>query len=579
MVFPFVITSRFNTWFSMNLVNYLVNKRITFQGPNKEYFIHNNRKKIVIKINNRIFMVIVFFLGIYSILAIRLVQYGNIKHENVNRFSKLPSELYITSRPDIFDKNGYILATDIRTFSLYAEPHKVINIDEIVEKLQTVLPDIDVEKIRKKLTSNSKFQWLSRQLTPQQQKSILNLGLPGLGFRTEKTRLYPAASSALHVVGYVDIDNHGVTGIEKFIDMQGLSILSTSFMEEKSIKPIRLSIDLRVQDIVRQSLIENKKKYNAEAAGTVILNANTGEVVAMVSIPDHDPHEHKNSLKEGWLNRISYGIFEMGSIFKAFTIAMAIDSGLFTLEDKIDTSYPIKEGKFLIRDSHPQMRKLSLKEIFQYSSNIGAAKIADALGVEMHRDFLYKLGLLTKLETELPENKEPSYPYNWNRIHSLTIAFGHGIATTPLQTAVAAASLVNGGKLIPPTFMHRTREEADKLSSIVIKKSTVDAMRSLFYHGVVGGSGRRAFVPGFEVGGKTGTARKVVDGYYANDLNFNSFIAVFPISNPQYVVLSFIDSPKIKVYNKLTAGVNVAPMVGEIISKSANMLGVKPVLR
>ncbi|MBY7649866.1 MAG: cell division protein [Candidatus Liberibacter europaeus] len=575
MLFPFGITSRLQTHFSMNMARNFFNEDQIFPNKKREYFFQRRRQHLVVKSKNRVLMTIIVFGLIYIIIATRLIRYGNLDYATA--IAPISAEWHMTSRPDILDRNGYILATDIRTFSLYAEPYKIIFPDEIIEKLLTVLPDLDIDKIRRKLSSKSKFQWLRRQLTPQQQKRILNLGLPGIGFRPEKCRLYPSASNTLHVVGYVDIDNHGIAGIEKFIDMQGLTSLSKTDMEERSLDPIRLSLDLRVQNIVHQVLVENKKKYKAESAGAVILNVATGEVVAMVAIPDHNPHEPIEKKKEGWLNLISSGVFEMGSVFKAFTVAMGIDSGLFTIDDKIDTRHPIREGKYLIKDFHPQNRMLSLQEIFKYSSNIGAAKIVDALGIDIHRDFLYKLGLLTRVETELPEIKDPSYPTKWKRINSLTIAFGHGLATTPLQTAVAAASLVNGGRLIPPTFMKRNREEAEKISRIVLKKSTVDVMRYLLRQGVVGGSGRRAFVPGFEVGGKTGTAQKVIDGRYSRELNFNSFIAVFPTSNPQYVIMSFIDSPKIKEHNQLTAGVNVAPMVGEIISKSASMLGVKPI--
>ncbi|MBL0849031.1 MAG: penicillin-binding protein 2 [Candidatus Liberibacter ctenarytainae] len=576
MLFPFVIMSQFQVNYSMDMAHHLVSEYSMFYNlENRKKVISKRYKQVMTQSKNRIRITITVFLLIHIVLFMRLIQYGNIQLELNSPVQS--SEWLMTSRPNILDRNGEILAMDIPTFSLYAEPHKIISPGEIIEKLQTVLPDLDIKMIHRKLSSQSKFQWLRRHLTPQQQNRILSFGIPGLGFRLENRRFYPAASSTLHVVGYVDIDNRGIAGIEKFIDAQGLTHSSTAVGDEKYLAPIKLSLDLRVQEIVHQALIENKKKYDAKSAGTIILNVSTGEVVAMVSIPDHDPHDPIDKKKEGWLNRISYGIFEMGSIFKVFTIAMGIDSGLFTINDTIDTRHPIKIGKYFIKDFHPKARILTIPEILQYSSNIGAAKIADAIGISQHKDFLQKLGLLTKVETELPEIKAPSHPHQWKRIHSLTIAFGHGIATTPLQTAVAAAALVNGGYLISPTFMIRSRSEAEKISRTVLKKNTVETMRSLLRQGVVGGSGRRAYVPGFEVGGKTGTAQKVIDGNYSDEVNFNSFLAVFPTRNPRYIVLSFMDSPKIKSHNQLTAGVNVAPMVGEIIRQSATMLGVKPV--
>ncbi|XCE46084.1 penicillin-binding protein 2 [Candidatus Liberibacter asiaticus] len=595
MIFPFITVSQFRMFFSMGILhNHNMNMshnsaNISFRNMESGHnlcqkgchmedgqdLFQKRRRKVIAHSKNRIGMTIVVCLVIYIILAIRIIQYGNIHPEPIAPSMNIDE--YGMSRPDIIDRNGEILATDIPTFSLYVEPHKVISPDEIIEKLQIVLPNLDSEMIRRKLSSETKFQWLRRKLSPQQQKRILSFGLPGVGFRLEKSRFYPAASHASHVVGYVDIDNRGITGIEKFLDMQGLTRVFTTNKGEKNLQPIRLALDLRIQNIVHQELVENKKKYNAESVGTVILNVSTGEVISMVSIPDYDPHEAFKGKKEGWFNRISYGIFEMGSIFKVFTIAMGIDSGLFTVKDLFDTRNPIKVGKHVIHDYHPQNRILTIPEIFRYSSNIGAAQIADAMGIQGHKEFLYRLGLLSKLETELPEIQAPSYPSQWKRIHSLTISFGHGLSTTPLQTAVAAAALINEGRLIPPTFMIRSREESEKVSRIVLKKNTVKTMRSLLREGVTGGSGRRAFVPGFEVGGKTGTAQKVIKKRYSDTLKINSFLAVFPTTDPQYIVLSFMDSPKIKERNQLTAGINVAPMVGNIIRRSASMLGVKPV--
>ncbi|WP_259345112.1 penicillin-binding protein 2 [Candidatus Liberibacter sp.] len=537
-------------------------------------------KKITERSKNRILIIILAFISIYIVLGWRLLHYGFLRIETI--FPSISSESYLVSRPDILDRNGEILATDIKMVSLYAEPYRIINPDEVIQKLLTVLPNLDVQTVRRKLSSKSRFQWLRRQLTPKQQNYILNLGIPGLGFRPEKRRFYPSSSVTSHVVGYVNVDNRGMAGMEKFIDMQGLLFLPTTKIEEiegQVLKPIKLSLDLRVQAMVHEVLTESKIKYQAESAGAVILNVLTGEIIAMVSIPDYDPNKLIEGKTEGWLNRISNGTFEMGSTFKAFTIAMGLDSGLLTINDSLDARYPIKEGKYFIKDFHAQRRLLTVSEIFQYSSNIGAAKIADIVGINKHQEFLHKLGLLTKLETELPEVKTPTQPIPWKKIHSLTASFGHGIATTPLQTAVSAIALVNGGRLIPPTFLVRSREEASKVSRIVLKKSTSDSMVSLLRQGVINGSGRRAFVPGFEVGGKTGTAQKVIDGRYSDAFNFNSFLGIFPISNPRYVVLSFIDSPKIGEKNQLTAGMNAAPVVGEIIRRSAAILGVKPVFK
>jgi cell division protein FtsI (penicillin-binding protein 3) len=539
----------------------------TFKGTGK-------RKTEMAK--TRVGLMFATFCIAYAIIGGRLIQYGNAQPETVS--SILPADRLMASRPDILDRNGEILATDIRTVSLFAEPHKIVDPDEAVERLSTVLKDLDVKDTYRKLSSNSRFQWLRRQLTPKQQSQILALGIPGIGFRPEKRRFYPGGPTASHIVGFVNIDNRGMAGMERYIDNQGMADLRALGMtSDAPLEPVRLSIDIRVQNILRDTLVESVQKYGAIGAGAVVLDVHTGEVVAMASVPDFDPNRPTEGAQEGWLNRMSNGTFEMGSTFKAFTTAMALDSGKVRLSDSFDARYPIRIGGFTIKDFHGKHRILTVPEIFQYSSNIGTARMAEAVGIAGHQEFLTRMGLLTKLETELPEVATPTQPRVWKQINSVTISFGHGVSTTPLQTAVAVSALVNGGRLIPPTFLPRTKEQADALAQVVIKEKTSDDMRFLFEWNGTKGSGRRARVDGFDVGGKTGTAEKVVNGRYSDDKNFNAFIAAFPISNPQYAVLTFIDEPKTGDDNGgPTAGYTAAPMMKEIIRRSAAILGVEP---
>jgi cell division protein FtsI (penicillin-binding protein 3) len=539
----------------------------TFKGTGK-------RKTEMAK--TRVGLMFATFCVAYAIIGGRLIQYGNAQPETVS--SILPADRLMASRPDILDRNGEILATDIRTVSLFAEPHKIVDPDEAVERLSTVLKDLDVKDTYRKLSSNSRFQWLRRQLTPKQQSQILALGIPGIGFRPEKRRFYPGGPTASHIVGFVNIDNRGMAGMERYIDNQGMADLRALGMtSDAPLEPVRLSIDIRVQNILRDTLVESVQKYGAIGAGAVVLDVHTGEVVAMASVPDFDPNRPTEGAQEGWLNRMSNGTFEMGSTFKAFTTAMALDSGKVRLSDSFDARYPIRIGGFTIKDFHGKHRILTVPEIFQYSSNIGTARMAEAVGIAGHQEFLTRMGLLTKIETELPEVATPTQPRVWKQINSVTISFGHGVSTTPLQTAVAVSALVNGGRLIPPTFLPRTKEQADALAQVVIKETTSDDMRFLFEWNGTKGSGRRARVDGFDVGGKTGTAEKVVNGRYSDDKNFNAFIAAFPISNPQYAVLTFIDEPKSGDDNGgPTAGYTAAPMMKEIIRRSAAILGVEP---
>jgi cell division protein FtsI (penicillin-binding protein 3) len=534
------------------------------------------RKKSSSQARSRVAIVIISFTAVYCVIGGRLVQYGLAKPDTVSSIGR--ADNLMASRPDILDRNGEILATDIRTVSLYAEPHKIVDADEAVEQLSTVLPNLNVADIYNKLKSKSRFQWLRRQLTPKQQSEILALGIPGIGFRPEKRRFYPGGATASHIVGHVNVDNRGIAGMERWIDNQGLADLAAIGMtSDAKIEPVKLSIDLRVQNILRDVVVDAMENFKSIAAGGVVMDVKTGEILAMVSYPDYDPNKPADGAKEGWMNRMSNGTFEMGSTFKSFTTAMALDSGKVTLKDSFDARFPIRIGGFTIKDFHGKHRVLTVPEIFQYSSNIGTAKMADIVGIAGHKEFLTRIGLLSKMQTELPEVKTPSQPREWKKINSITISFGHGVSTTPLQTAVAGAALLNGGHLIEPTFLPRTAQEAEAASTTVIKKSTSDDMRYLFRWNAVNGSGKNARVPGFNVGGKTGTADKVVNGRYSNDANFNAFLAGFPIDDPRYVVLTFIDEPKTDKGNGAAlAGNTAAPMVRDIISRSAPLLGVEP---
>jgi len=528
---------------------------------------------------NRIIIAVACFAVFYSIIGARLVQYGMRSPETVSSIAR--SDQLLISRPDLLDRNGEVLATDIRTVSLFAEPNKIIDADEVIELLATVLPDLDMRGIHRKLSSNSRFQWLRRQLTPKQQSQILSLGIPGIGFRPETRRFYPGGPTASHVVGHVNIDNKGIAGMEKYVDGQGLGDLAAAGMTvNEDLKPVRLSLDLRVQHVLRDELAGAMERYKAIAAAGVVLNVHTGEVVGMSSLPDYDPNNPVEALQKDRLNRMSAGTYEMGSTFKAFTTAMALDSGLVKITDSFDARGSIRIGGFTIKDFHGKNRVLSVPEIFIYSSNIGTARMADMVGIPGHKEFLTRLGLLSRMHTELPEVATPHQPSEWKKINSITISFGHGVSTTPLQTAVAAAALMNGGKLIEPTFLPRSAEDAARIAVPVIQPSTSKHMRDLMELNATkgsGGSGSRASVEGFRVGGKTGTAEKVVNGRYSSAVRFNAFLSAFPIDNPEYVVLVVIDEPKPEEgKHSATAGLNAAPTVGAIIRRSAAFLGVKP---
>jgi len=526
---------------------------------------------------SRIFMTMAVFFGMYAAIGGRLVYLGIQEPKE----SGGPAVRIMASRPDIVDRNGEVLATDIKTSSLFAEPRRIVDADEVLEKLSTVLPDLDYEQTYHKLKTDAGFVWLRRQLTPRQQNEIMQLGLPGIGFRTETRRFYPGGAMASHILGLVDIDNKGIAGIEKYIDSQGLSDLrEAGLATPEDLKPFRLSVDIRVQHILHDELSRAMERYQAIASGAVVMSAKTGEVLAMVSLPDYDPNNPFNAHEKDRLNRMSGGVFEMGSTFKGFTVAMAMDVGSVTLNDSFDASRPLQIGRHTIHDFHGKGRVLSVPEIFIYSSNVGTAKMAETVSIEDHRAFFKRIGLLDRMQTELPEVAHPTEPKEWKRINRITISFGHGVATTPLQTAMAAAAVVNGGILHNPTFLPRSEKEAAISGTQVLDPSTSQAMRYLFRLNVEkgkGGSGSRADVPGYFVGGKTGTAEKVVNGRYSNDKRFNAFLAAFPVDDPQYIVLVVLDEPKPEKQGmSATSGLNAAPVAGNIIRRAAPLLGVMP---
>jgi cell division protein FtsI (penicillin-binding protein 3) len=476
-------------------------------------------------------------------------------------------------RPDIFDRDRRLLATDIKGATLYADPARVIDIDELAEQVTSVLPDVDAKDLRTRLRQGGRFVRIRRELTPKQQAEIHELGLPGLDFIEEYRRVYPASATAGQVVGLVDVDNKGLAGIEKFIDDNPQLTMTGD-------EAITLSLDLGAQYVLREELGNALAAYRAKAAAGIVMDVHSGEVVALASLPDYDPNHREQALDKDRLNRISFGTYEMGSVFKVFTVAGVLDSGLANFHTHYDASAPIHYASFTIDDFHGQRRSLSVPEVFIYSSNIGAAKMALEMGVDRHRAFLKKLGLLDRVPTELGDTAAPIIPAHWQKLNTMTIAFGHGLSVTPLQLVAATLPLVNGGIAVSPTFLPRSREEGMAEGHRVLKPETSAAMLKLMRLNVLKGTGKRANADGYRVGGKTGTAEKVVHGRYSTSALLTSFLAAFPTDAPEYVVLVMLDEPQRlpETHNQATAGINAAPTVGKIVARIAPILGVAPKL-
>jgi len=530
------------------------------------------------KARARVGFVMLAFVAVYAVIGGRLVMFatGTDSHSARRGASQ---DAIATARPDIVDRNGEILATDVKAPSLFGEPRRIIDKDEAIELLTATLPDLDTAEVRERISGRKGFVWLKREITSQQQQEIHRLGIPGIGFVRENKRVYPTGNEVAHLIGLVNTDNQGIAGMEKWLDTNRLTFLhEAGFATDHEQKPVELSVDLRVEHALRDELQKAKEKFSAQAASGLVLNVRTGEVIAMVSLPDFDPNNPKQVHDPDRINRLTKGRYEMGSTFKAFTLAMALDTGKYSLDSMWDARGPLHYGKFTIHDDEPKGRFLNTKEVFTFSSNVGAARIALSQGVDAHKAFLRKMGQTEQLRTELPESDKPIVPQHWSELNTITIAFGHGMAVTPMQAAMGVNALVNGGYLIPPTFLKRTEAEAMEVAKRVIKPETSEKMRFLMRLNAEIGTARKADVKGYYIGGKTGTAEKVIKGHYIKKRVFTAFTAILPADKPRYQILIMLDEPQAlkETYGFITSGWNAVPTAGKVIARIAPILGVEP---
>jgi len=483
------------------------------------------------------------------------------------------------SRPDIVDRNGRLLATDLEAPSIFADPALVIDRDELVEKLITVLPDLDAGELRHALADRSRrFVWVRRGVAPKVAQMVHDLGLPGLSFRDELKRAYPAGALAGHVLGSVNVDNRGVRGIEKYIDDKiGVDPVHAATLSSRA--PVRLSLDLGVQHALEDELDGAVKRYQTEGAAGLVLDIKTGEVLASASLPRVDPSWPASALDERHIDRVTAGSYELGSVFKTLTIAMAFDEGLAQPGTMLDVRQPLEAGRFTVTDFHPAGRPLSVTEVFTHSSNVGAGMLALQAGPEKLQGFLRKIGVLEPVKVEGATVVAPQVPPAWNRAATITVSFGHGIAVAPLQFAAAAATLLNGGKRVEPTFLRKFEAGVAEAKPLVTAATSRQIAR-LMRVNVTGpdGTGSQADVPGYRVGGKTGTADLADRGGYASKSVISSFLGAFPMDNPQYLTFVILFEPKgvADTGGQRTAGTNAAPVTGRLIARIAGQLGVEP---
>lgn len=547
-----------------------------FRRPS-EKIIGARRSALDVARGRLVFVGICFSLG-YILLAARTMDLTVIQGE-LPRLAHMgtdsddaPEQVAADDKPlrgDITDRNGVLLARSLNTASLYADTYYITRPEKTAADLVKVLPDLKYADILPKLQKKTHFVWLRRNLTPKNQIAILNLGQPGLNFQDEAHRLYPQGAIASHIVGFTDIDGHGLGGVER----------NFNALLETGEKPLKLTIDIRLQHIVRRELKKAIKEFSGVGGVGAIMDVNTGEVLAAVSEPDFDPQSVSEKDRPALFSRLTQGVYEMGSTFKIFTAAAMIELKNPGMGQTFDARAPIEIGGFKIKDYHPENAWITIPEIFMVSSNIGAARMAEQIGTTGLRQFFKDVGLLDPLQIEIQEVARPLIPNPWLPISTLTASYGHGIAVTPLQTLGAVSSVINGGTLVHPTLMMDDElSKKVKDGKHIVSAETSHRMRQLLRLVVTNGTGKSADVPGFQVGGKTGTAEKNSGGTYNHKSLLSSFIGVFPMNAPKYAVMIMVDEPKGNAasHGYATGGWVGAPPVARVIAAMAPILGIVP---
>jgi len=482
------------------------------------------------------------------------------------------------SRPDIVDRKGRLIATDVAVNSLYADPQQIIDLDEVIEKLSPILGGIEWGDMRKSLADRSRrFVWIERGLSPRLAQRVHDLGLPGLAFRSELKRIYPLGVLAGHVIGTVNVDNKGLAGVERTLDeMSRVEPVQGAGRMEKA--PLRLSLDIGVQHALTEELKQARTLYGAPAAAGLIMDANTGEILAAASLPQIDPSRPAEWQDQALADRLFGGTYELGSVFKTLTIAMALEAGIADLDKVYDVTQPLTTGPYTITDFHPQGRPLSVREIFLHSSNVGAGMLARELGAQRQRALLDRFGLLEGMRTAAGPVAPPQLPKTWGDAETITISYGHGLAVAPLQFAAAIAALVNGGTSVTPTLLAGGNGTPDRRR--VVSAATSSKIREIMRLNVTNaaGTGRRAEAEGYRVGGKTGTAEMPGRGGYREKSQIASFAGAFPMDAPKYVTLVILFEPQTGAVggDHATAGLNAAPTTARVVERVAPLLGVLP---
>lgn len=529
------------------------------------------RQAQLVRSRKRLMLGVLLFTGVAALASVRLANLAVSASGSANA-STLAST-FMPPRADIVDRTGAELATTFDAYALAVRPQDVVGEPKaLARRVAAVLGQTDAAPIYRQLTHHGKFRYIQRRILPAEAKAINAIGEPGLVLERERERIYPNQFLAAHVIGYTDIDGNGQAGVERAYQDR------LTDDEHRNI-PLELAIDARVQHAIETELQAAMDKHSAIGAAGVVMDVHTGEVLALASLPELNPNQAGGAeTADARFNRATLGVYELGSTFKALTLAMGIDAGVITsMGQTYDATQPLQMGRFRIRDDHPKARWMTIPEIFMYSSNIGTARIAREIGGARQQDYLKRLGFMEPVEIELKERGRTLVPAQWGELSTMTIGYGHGIAVSPLHLASAYAALVNGGVWRPATLLKFQGTEPPA-GRRVFSKEVSRTMQAMLRLVVTHGTGKLAEAPGYRVGGKTGTAEKPDGGRYNRSALVTTFAAAFPMDNPKYVVVAMLDEPKgtADTYGFRGAGWTTAPVVSKVVTRIAPVLGVAP---
>ena len=533
---------------------------------------------------SRLLVLALAFLSLFVLVAFRMGALAVSEPSEPQSAYTGPS--IVAQRGNILDRKGRILATNLDTHSLYATPQDMVEPELAAQGLAEIFPDIDEQDLLRWFTGERKFLWVKKKLSPEQKQAVHDLGEPGLKFGPREVRLYPNGRLASHVLGGASFGREDVAAAE-VVGVAGVEKMFDDFLRDPNHagEPLQLTLDLSIQSTVERVLRGGMMLMNAKGAAGILMDAHTGEIVSLVSLPDFDPNERPPLPTSGspadspLFNRAVQGVYELGSTFKIFAVAQALELGLVTPDTMIDIRGPLKWGKFRITDFHNYGNELSVHDIIKKSSNIGSARLALQIGAERQQEFLQSLGFLEQTNVEMVEASggKPKWPKDWKDISTITVSYGHGISATPMHLAAAYATLTNGGYRVTPTLI---KDDYTERGPRVVSPETSRQVREMLRSVVRDGTATFGDVEGYAVGGKTGTADKPIEtgGGYYEDRVISTFASVFPSHDPKYVLVVTMDEPELstEIEPKRTAGWTAVPVAAEIITRVAPMLGLRP---